>query len=60
MIIFDVDGTLIGGERTDWQCFDEAFKEAAGFELTPSFFYSLNEVTAKAIVHQALDGATDI
>lgn len=59
-IIFDVDGTLIGGEKTDWKCFDDAFKEAAGFELTASFFHSLKEVTAKAIVHQALHGATQI
>ena len=58
LIIFDVDGTLIGGERTDWKCFDDAFAEAAGFPLTSDFFYSLKEVTAHAIVHQALDGAT--
>ncbi len=55
MIVFDVDGTLIGGEKTDWKCFDEAFKEAAGFALTSDFFHTLKEVTAKAIVHQALD-----
>lgn len=58
MIVFDVDGTLIGGENTDWKCFDDAFAEAAGFPLTSHFFHSLNEVTAKAIVHQALDGTT--
>lgn len=58
MIVFDVDGTLIDGEQIDWQCYDDAFREAAGFALTSSFFYSLKEVTAKAIVHQALDGAT--
>ncbi|MCP4756296.1 MAG: HAD family hydrolase [Proteobacteria bacterium] len=57
-IVFDVDGTLIGGEKTDWKCFDDAFKEAAGFPLASSFFHSLKEVTAQAIVHQALDGAT--
>jgi phosphoglycolate phosphatase-like HAD superfamily hydrolase len=60
MIIFDVDGTLVGGEETDWQCFDDAFKEAAGFPLTSEFFHSLTEITAKAIVHQALDGAAHI
>jgi phosphoglycolate phosphatase-like HAD superfamily hydrolase len=58
MIVFDVDGTLIGGENTDWKCFDKAFVEAAGFSLTSDFFFSLNEVTARAIVHQALDDAT--
>lgn len=58
MIVFDVDGTLIGGEETDWKCFDASFVEAAGFRLTSTFFSSLKEVTAQAIVHQALDGKT--
>ncbi|MDX2109442.1 MAG: HAD hydrolase-like protein [Verrucomicrobiota bacterium] len=54
MIVFDVDGTLLGGEQTDWACFGAAFAEAAGFELTESFFATIKEVTAKAIVHEAL------
>lgn len=58
VVVFDIDGTLIGGEEIDWQCFDDAFNEAAGFPLTPSFFHSLEEVTARSIVHQALAGAT--
>lgn len=55
MIVFDVDGTLIGGESTDWACFRGAFEEVAGFVLTDSFFASIAEITAQAIVHQALD-----
>jgi phosphoglycolate phosphatase-like HAD superfamily hydrolase len=55
MIIFDVDGTLLGGESTDHASFDEAFKEAAGFALDPAFFETIEEVTAQAIIHQALD-----
>jgi phosphoglycolate phosphatase-like HAD superfamily hydrolase len=54
MIVFDVDGTLLGGESYDWQAFEDAFEEAAGFRLTEEFFCNLEEVTAKAIVHQAL------
>ena len=57
MIVFDVDGTLVGGEAFDWQCFEGAFEDAAGFRLTEEFFTSLEEVTAKAIVHQALPEA---
>jgi len=57
MIVFDVDGTLVGGEAFDWQCFEDAFEEAAGFRLTAEFFTDLEEVTAKAIVHQALPDA---
>ena len=54
MIVFDVDGTLLGGESYDWKAFEDAFEEAAGFRLTREFFTNLEEVTAKAIVHQAL------
>jgi phosphoglycolate phosphatase-like HAD superfamily hydrolase len=56
MIVFDVDGTLIGGEATDWASFDAAFEEAAGFALDESFFQGIEEITAQAIVHQALAG----
>jgi len=54
MIVFDVDGTLLGGESYDWKAFEDAFEDAAGFRLTREFFTNLEEVTAKAIVHQAL------
>ncbi len=54
MIVFDVDGTLIGGEPIDWACFRAAFEEVAGFALSDAFFESIEEVTAQAIVHQAL------
>jgi len=54
MIVFDADGTLIGGESTDWTSFDAAFEEVAGFALDDAFFETIEEVTAQAIVHQAL------
>jgi phosphoglycolate phosphatase-like HAD superfamily hydrolase len=54
MIVFDADGTLIGGESADRESFEAAFKEAAGFPLDAGFFAGLKEVTAQAIVHQAL------
>ena len=54
MIVFDADGTLIGGEATDWKCFRDAFEMVAGFALTDAFFARIEEVTAQAIVHQAL------
>ncbi len=54
MIVFDADGTLIGGESTDRESFEAAFEEVAGFAMVESFFASLEEVTAQAIVHQAL------
>ena len=56
MVIFDVDGTLVGGERTDWASFEGAFVEAAGFDFPDDFFATLEEVTARAIVHRALAG----
>jgi len=54
MIVFDVDGTLIGGESVDWTCFAAAFDDVAGFGLSEDFFASAGEITAQAIVHQAL------
>ena len=56
-MVFDVDGTLVGGEATDWASFGAAFKEAAGFVLEDTFFARIEEVTAQAIVHQALEDA---
>lgn len=54
MIIFDVDGTLIGGETIDWASFDAAFEEIAGFLPSTDFYAALEEVTVKSIVHEAL------
>src|ERR1035441_7224379 len=55
MMVFDVDGTLVGGESTDWASFEAALEEAAGFVLDDTFFGRIEEVTAQAIVHQALE-----
>lgn len=38
IMVFDVDGTLVGGEATDWASFEGAFEEAAGFVLDNTFF----------------------
>jgi phosphoglycolate phosphatase-like HAD superfamily hydrolase len=54
LIVFDVDGTLVGGESTDSASFAAAFEEAAGFALDGTSYESFEEVTAQAIVHQAL------
>jgi phosphoglycolate phosphatase-like HAD superfamily hydrolase len=54
MIVFDVDGTLIGGEVLDWGSFEGAFEEIAGFSLDAAFFERIEEVTCQAIIHQAL------
>lgn len=62
MIVFDVDGTLIGGEHSDWESFDGAFQEAAGFPFGRDFFTGAPEITARAIVYRALEagGVTDL
>lgn len=54
LIIFDVDGTLIGGEEYDWKAFNDAFTDVTGREFSVEFWKSLEEVTASAIVHQGL------
>ncbi len=54
LIIFDVDGTLIGGESYDWAAFDAAFAEFSGHSFPPGFFDVVAEVTGQAIVRRAL------
>jgi phosphoglycolate phosphatase-like HAD superfamily hydrolase len=57
LIIFDVDGTLVGGESHDWACFDEAIADVVGFTPTQEFFDSLPEITAQAIAEAAIRAA---
>ena len=40
LIIFDVDGTLVGGESYDWSAFGAAFREVTGHDFAPGFFRS--------------------
>jgi phosphoglycolate phosphatase-like HAD superfamily hydrolase len=54
LIIFDVDGTLVGGEVHDWACFDRAIASVLGFSPTSEFFESLAEITAQAIAEAAI------
>src|SRR5262245_11990217 len=57
LIIFDVDGTLVGGEPYDWACFDQAIACVLGFEPTQAFFDSLPEITAQAIAEASVRAA---
>jgi phosphoglycolate phosphatase-like HAD superfamily hydrolase len=57
LIIFDVDGTLIDATEIDNDCFDRAFQETTGVTLTASVWSQFKEVTAQAIVYQALGDA---
>jgi phosphoglycolate phosphatase-like HAD superfamily hydrolase len=54
LIIFDVDGTLLGGETHDWWAFDSALHMVLGFTPTPGFFSSLPDVTAESILEAAM------
>ena len=54
LIIFDVDGTLIGGEAFDWRCFNDAFASASGITIGPNDWMELEEVTARSLVHHVL------
>jgi len=61
LIIFDVDGTLLDANAIDNACFDRAFQETTGMALTESIWSGFSEVTARAIIHQALGhGRPDI
>jgi phosphoglycolate phosphatase-like HAD superfamily hydrolase len=60
LIIFDVDGTLIGGESYDWTAFDAAFKAFSGFNFPAGFFDVVAEVTGQAIVRRALPDLDEV
>ena len=59
LIIFDVDGTLIGGESYDWSAFEAAFLEVTGAPFSPEFFDQITEVTASSIIRTALPELDD-
>lgn len=54
LVICDVDGTLIGGQRLDWACFGGAIQSILGFMPTKEFFAAWPEITAQAIVEAAI------
>ena len=54
VIIFDIDGTLLGGEVHDWASFDRALNTVLGFAPSPAFFSALHDVTAESIADAAI------
>lgn len=54
LIIFDVDGTLIGGEAADWLAFDSAIESVLNFSADEAFFAGLPEITAQSIAEAAV------
>ncbi len=54
LLIFDVDGTLVGGESNDWAAFGSAYHEVTGIDLDLSLFDRLNDVTAHSVIRAAL------
>lgn len=57
LIIFDVDGTLIGGEASDWKSFNEALDAVLGFVPTEDFYTALSDITAQRIAEAAVKAA---
>lgn len=57
LIIFDVDGTLVGGESNDWRAFGDAYEQTTGAPLDLTLFDRLNDVTAHSVIHAALTEA---
>ena len=54
LVIFDVDGTLIGGETADWFAFDAAIESVLNFVADEFFFAGLPEITAQSIAEAAI------
>jgi len=61
LLIFDVDGTLVGGEASDWSAFGDAYQQVMGTPLDLDLFDRLNDVTAHSVIHAGLveAGETD-
>jgi len=59
LMIFDVDGTLLGGESYDWSSFEDAFLEVTGTPFEKGFFDRITEVNATSIVQQARPDLSD-
>lgn len=55
VIVFDVDGTLIGGEEQDWPSFDQALESELGLMPDEAFWKTITEVTGKAIVRSVCE-----
>lgn len=60
LVVFDVDGTLIRGERTDWDLFAVAIREVTGIEPTAAFWRGLEEVTSESILGEILKDRTRV
>jgi phosphoglycolate phosphatase-like HAD superfamily hydrolase len=54
LVIFDVDGTLLGGEAADWRAFDTAIESVLEYAVDETFFSGLPEITAQAIAEAAI------
>lgn len=54
LVIFDVDGTLVGGEAADWRAFDAAIESVLEFVAGETFFAGLPEITAQSIAEAAV------
>jgi phosphoglycolate phosphatase-like HAD superfamily hydrolase len=55
LVVFDVDGTLVGGQAADYGAFDAALRSVAAFRPGPDFWAGLEEVTAASIQRHALE-----
>ena len=57
LIVFDVDGTLVGGEAADWACFVQAVSGVLDLAPGTPYFNSQTEMTAQAVAQSAIQVA---
>jgi phosphoglycolate phosphatase-like HAD superfamily hydrolase len=55
VIVFDVDGTLIGGEEQDWPSFDAALFAEFGYHPDAEFWNGMEEITGRAIIRRVAE-----
>ena len=54
LIIFDVDGTLVGGESSERNSFAGAIQAVLDFAPTEDFYTALSDITAQRIAEAAV------
>jgi phosphoglycolate phosphatase-like HAD superfamily hydrolase len=55
VIVFDVDGTLIGGEEQDWPSFDAALFAEFDYHPDAEFWKGMEEITGRAIIQRVAE-----
>lgn len=54
LVVFDIDGTLIAGESTDWKAFEQALQSVLKFTPDDDFYTGVSDITAQRLAEAAV------